>query len=64
MSQNIMFQRNIDKFLQKNAYSRKPLEKIIAMFLDMCTYISGESLERHEWGNNVIKLKDDIPKRL
>ena len=57
-----MFQRNIDKFLQKNAYSRKPLEKIIAMFLDMCTYISGESLERHEWGNNLIKLKDDIPK--
>jgi len=31
--------------------------------LNKCKYINGESLERHNWGNNPIKLKN-IPKNI
>lgn len=44
-------------YKKRNAIFRKPLEKIINIMLDKCKYINGESLERHDWGNNPIKLK-------
>jgi len=47
----------IDIFYRKrNEIFKKPLEKIINIMLDKCKYINGESLERHNWGNNPIKL--------
>lgn len=54
----------IDTFFKKrNEIFKKPLEKIINMMLMKCQYINGESLERHNWGNNPIKLKY-IPKNI
>ena len=50
-------------FKKRNEIFKKPLEEIINSMLDRCKYINGESLERHNWGNNPIKLKD-IPKNL
>ena len=44
-------------FKKRNEIFKKPLEKIINFMLDKCKYINGESLERHNWGNNPIKLK-------
>ena len=48
-------------FLKRNELFKKPLEKIINKMLDKCRYINGESLERHNWGNYPLKLKN-IPK--
>ena len=42
---------------------KKVLEKILNNMFDKCKYINGESLERHNWGNNPIKLKN-IPKNI
>ena len=54
----------INKFFKKrNEIFKKPLEKIINLMLNKCKYINGESLERHNWGNNPIKLKH-IPKNI
>lgn len=54
----------INTFLKKrNEIFKKPLEKIINTMLNKCRYINGESLERHNWGNNPIKL-NNIPKNI
>jgi len=50
-------------FKKRNELFKKPLEKIINIMLNKCKYINGESLERHNWGNNPIKLKK-IPKNI
>ncbi len=50
-------------FKKRNEIFKKPLEKIINVMLDKCRYINGESLERHNWGDNPIKLKN-IPKNI
>jgi hypothetical protein len=50
-------------FKKRNDIFKKPLEKIINIMLNKCKYINGESLERHNWGNNPIKLKH-IPKNI
>lgn len=44
-------------YKKNNEIFRKPLEKIIRTMMKKCEYINGESLERHNWGNNPIKLK-------
>jgi hypothetical protein len=57
-------QDKINTFYKKrNEIFIKPLEKIINVMLDRCRYINGESLERHNWGDNPIKLKN-IPKNI
>ena len=54
----------INIFYKKRSHIfKKPLEKIINIMLDKCKYINEESLERHNWGNNPIKLKH-IPKNI
>jgi len=50
-------------YKKKNEIFKKPLEKIINTMLNKCRYINGESLERHNWGKNPIKLKH-IPKNI
>ena len=50
-------------FKKRNEIFKKPLEKIINIMLNKCKYINGESLERHNFGNNPIKLKN-IPKNI
>ena len=50
-------------FKKRNKIFKKPLEKIINVMLNKCEYINGESLERHNWGNNPLKLKN-IPKNI
>jgi hypothetical protein len=50
-------------YKKRNEIFRKPLEKIISLMLEKCKYINGESLERHNWGDNPIKLKN-IPKNI
>ena len=50
-------------FKKRNGIFKKPLEKIINTMLNKCKYINGESLERHNWGDNPIKLKD-VPKNI
>ena len=37
-------------FKKRNEIFKKPLEKIINIMLNKCKYINGESLERHNWG--------------
>jgi hypothetical protein len=57
-------QSKIDTFYKKaNGIFKKPLEKIINTMLNKCRYINGESLERHNWGDNPIKLKN-IPENM
>ena len=56
-------QDKIEFFLTRNEIFRKPLEKIINIMLNKCKYINEKSLERHNWGNNPIKLKH-IPKKI
>ena len=64
MIQMTYLQDKINTFFKKrNEIFKKPLEKIINVMLDKCKYINGESLERHNWGNNPIKLKH-IPKNI
>lgn len=64
MTQMTFLQDKINTFFKKrNEIFKKPLEKIINVMLDKCKYINGESLERHNWGNNPIKLKH-IPKNI
>jgi hypothetical protein len=53
---DIFYKKHIDIF-------KAPLEKIIDGMLKKCEYINGESLERHNWGNKPVKLKN-IPKNL
>jgi hypothetical protein len=50
-------------FKQRNEIFKKPLEKIINNMLHNCKYVNGESLERHNFGNNPIKLKN-IPENI
>ena len=50
-------------FKSKNEIFRKPLEKIINAMINRCRYMNGESLERHNWGDKPIKLKN-IPKNI
>ena len=50
-------------YKKRHEIFKKPLEKIITIMLDKCRYINGESLERHNWGNTPIKLKN-IPKNI
>jgi hypothetical protein len=51
-------QDKINTFFKKRSpIFKKALEKIINIMLHKCTYITGESLERHNWGKNPIKLK-------
>ena len=64
MQQMTYLQDKINTFFKKrNEIFKKPLEKIINIMLNKCKYINGESLERHNWGNNPIKLKN-IPKNI
>jgi hypothetical protein len=64
MIQMTYLQDKINIFFKKrNEIFKKPLEKIINIMLNKCKYINGESLERHNWGNNPIKLKN-IPKNI
>ena len=64
MIQMTYLQDKINTFFKKrNEIFKKPLEKIINFMLNKCKYINGESLERHNWGNNPIKLKH-IPKNI
>ena len=64
MTQMTYLQDKINTFFKKkNEIFKKPLEKIINSMLNKCKYINGESLERHNWGNNPIKLKH-IPKNI
>jgi hypothetical protein len=53
----------VQRCKKRNEIFKKPLEKIINRMLEKCKYINGESLERHNWGNNPIKLKN-IPKNI
>ena len=49
----------ISMFYKKgNKIFKKPLEKIINIMLDKCKYINDESLERHNWGDIPLKLKN------
>ena len=49
----------IDIFYKKrNEIFKKPLEKIINFMMNKCKYINGESLERHNWGDKPLKLKN------
>jgi len=58
------FQDNLVEFYSSRKQELKaPLEKIINDMLEKCRYVNGESLERHNWGNTPIKLKN-IPKEL
>ena len=64
MAEMTYLQDKINTFFKKrNEIFKKPLEKIINNMLNKCKYINGESLERHNWGNNPIKLKN-IPKTI
>jgi len=57
-----LLQDKIDTFYKKRGdIFKKPMEKIINTMLKKCQYINEESLERHNWGKNPIKLKN-IPK--
>jgi hypothetical protein len=57
-------QEKIEVFYKKRSeIFKKPLEKIINVMMQKCQYINGESLERHNWGNNPIKLKS-VPKNI
>tara|TARA_B110000046_G_C13016529_1_gene409040 strand:+ start:179 stop:3034 length:2856 start_codon:yes stop_codon:yes gene_type:complete len=49
----------IEIFLKKqNGIFEKPLRKIIDNMLEKCRYYNEESLERHNFGDNPIKLKN------
>ena len=50
-------------FKKRHEIFKKPLETIITCMLNKCKYINGESLERHNWGNDPIKLKN-VPKNI
>lgn len=64
MKKKMSFQDNLVEFYSSRKQELKaPLEKIINNMLDKCRYVNGESLERHNWGNTPIKLKN-IPKEL
>ena len=55
MIQMTYLQDKINTFFKKrNEIFKKPLERIINIMLNKCKYINGESLERHNWGNNPI----------
>lgn len=49
----------INKYLKKqNGIFEKPLRKIIDNMLEKCRYYNEESLERHNFGDNPVKLKN------
>ena len=52
------FDKKIQRFYKNNPERfRRPLEKIINKCLESCTYINGQSLERHNWGDKPVELK-------
>jgi hypothetical protein len=58
----VILNDKLSTFYKKNQGPiQKALEKIINFMLKKCEYVNGESLERHNWGNNPIKL-NNIPK--
>lgn len=62
IKQMTFLEEKINTFYKKrNGMFKKPLEKIINEMLTRCRYINGESLGRHNWGDNPIKLTS-IPK--
>ena len=50
----------IEKFLNMNSYCREPLKKIILNMLEKYNTLTGDSIERHNFGNRPSKL-NDIP---
>jgi hypothetical protein len=50
----------IKEFLDVHSFWREPLRKIIEESLDKCRYINKESLQRHNWSNEIIKLEEDF----
>jgi len=61
--ENLLFYNKIKRFINNNNTFRKPLEEILKLFFDLCTYENGESLERHNFGEQP-KLLDFIPKKI
>lgn len=60
---NTILDKKVDFFYKRKAsIFKKPLEKIINVILIHCTYINGESLERHNWGDNPVKLNLNFEK--
>lgn len=53
--------KKLNSFYERKKHCYKVLKKIIKKMMDDCTYINGESLERHDWGDEPKKLKF-IPK--
>ena len=52
-----LLDNKINQFYNGNAaVCRKPLEAIINKMIAKCRYINGESLERHNWGSEPVKL--------
>ena len=50
----------IEKFLNIERYCREPLQKIILNMLEKYNTLTGDSIERHNFGNRPSKL-NDIP---
>ena len=48
----------IEKFLNINSYCREPLQKIILNMLEKYNTLTGDSIERHNFGNRPSKLYD------
>ena len=48
--------KRINNFYMQHNVFRKPLEKIVNKMLRHCEYLTGESLERHNWGGMPLKL--------
>lgn len=57
MQDNFLHQKIKAFIMMYNEALREPLGLVINNMLKQCTYINGESLERHNWGDNPIKLK-------
>ncbi len=62
VKKNYELDKDIMIFLEKNNYYEKPLREIIKNMMKHCTYINGESLNRHQFGEKPILL-NNIPKK-
>lgn len=55
--------RKINNFIKENYTYKDAIQKIIDNIMDKCTYIDGESLKRHNWGEEPVEL-ENIPKNI
>jgi hypothetical protein len=60
---NKFLEEKVNRFYKNNGLFKPIIEKMLNNMMNLCTYKNGESIERHNFGNKPVELKN-IPQEL